>query len=844
MNKKDLAKTKEELYSEISDLRQQVATLQKREAINQRRKAEVRLSETIFQDLFYQSPCALQIYSPDGTIQQMNRSSEELWRVTYDQVGQYNIFQDVQLKEQGLTDYFARAFAGETVFIPYAAYNPAISLSSQQGQLCYVEAFVYPIKDLSGQIRQVIVMHRDITERKLSEDAFQQVRAELEIHLAKRNTELAQANQILKQQLEELKHADEQREILQQILETIPIMISYSDDQAEVLFTNREWEQTLGWSLAELQNEGRKLFLQTSFPDPNYRKQVLRRQAQIPYQWQDIEMILKDGRKLDTAWITVPFANGKSIHIGQDVTARKRDIRALKESEERFRLLAEQAHDIVYHYQIYPTPKIDYISPAVTDITGFTPEDYYNDPTILIRRTVEEDRPLLKAIIKYPSMLSQPIVLRCYRKDKKVIWLEQHTRLIYDKDGRLVALEGIARNVTERQIAEAALAAEKEMLAVTLRSIGDGVIATDIKGHIILINHTAETLLGVTEEEVVQLRLDKVLHIVSEKTHKRCRNLINQVLKTGKRIERANNAVLIQRHGQQRIISESAAPIRDRYNNIIGAVVVLRDITEKLKMEEKLLREQAARAIAKLAEEQLEKSNSQLQALSAHFLKMQEEERLRLARELHDEFGQALTSIKLALELAVASLSTTEINRLQKLLLDLCNYIEHTAKDVQRVARDLRPSVLDDFGLAAALESYVDAYSKRTNIKINLSIDQPLSPITKEAETALYRIVQEALTNVAKHARAKNIFIDLIEQHASIVLTVSDDGQGCQLDWQAYTSQPPGFGLLGMAERARMVGAKLSMRSKPGGGFYLQVILPLDRKNRHRHEKNASTLSR
>lgn len=223
----------------------------------------------------------------------------------------------------------------------------------------------------------------------------------------------------------------------------------------------------------------------------------------------------------------------------------------------------------------------------------------------------------------------------------------------------------------------------------------------------------------------------------------------------------------------------------------------------------------------------MEKTNVQLQALSAHVLKAQEEERIRLARELHDELGQALTSIKLALELAITSLPHGDINKTSRVLSDLCAYVETTGKDVQRVARDLRPSVLDDFGLAAALESYSDAYSKRTGIKVSLSLDHLSRPLSKEAETVLYRIVQEALTNAAKHAGAKNISIDLTERMSDIILTVLDDGKGCGPELASH--QKSGFGLLGMTERARIIGARLSITSKPREGFCLQIHLPTKR---------------
>ncbi|MEW6731712.1 MAG: sensor histidine kinase [Acidobacteriota bacterium] len=214
------------------------------------------------------------------------------------------------------------------------------------------------------------------------------------------------------------------------------------------------------------------------------------------------------------------------------------------------------------------------------------------------------------------------------------------------------------------------------------------------------------------------------------------------------------------------------------------------------------------------------------QALSTYVLKAQEEERMRLAREMHDELGQSLTSIKLGLELLLTTIDHTDINKTKKILTDVCSCAEATSKEVQRIARDLRPSVLDDFGLAVALEAYSQSYSKRTGIKVKVSLEPLSIKLLKDAEIALYRIVQEALTNTAKHSGAKNISIDLVEQANTIILTIIDDGKGCQLHKQS-SRQNRGFGLLGMSERARIAGGRLILKSQPGAGFCIQVALPI-----------------
>ncbi|MEW5767580.1 MAG: response regulator [bacterium] len=157
------------------------------------------------------------------------------------------------------------------------------------------------------------------------------------------------------------------------------------------------------------------------------------------------------------------------------------------------------------------------------------------------------------------------------------------------------------RYAIERRRAENALANEKERLAVTLHSIGDGVMATDTKGKIVLINRVAENLTGWTQAEAIGRPLAEVFHIINEKTGQRCENLVEKILKTGRITGLANHTVLIAKDGGRRFLDDSGAPVRNKKGHIIGVVLVFRDITEKRKMEEELLRTKKLEAIGLLA---------------------------------------------------------------------------------------------------------------------------------------------------------------------------------------------------------------------------------------------------
>jgi signal transduction histidine kinase len=198
----------------------------------------------------------------------------------------------------------------------------------------------------------------------------------------------------------------------------------------------------------------------------------------------------------------------------------------------------------------------------------------------------------------------------------------------------------------------------------------------------------------------------------------------------------------------------------------------------------------------------------------------QELERKRLARELHDETGQALTSILLGLK-SVEQAVDSEEGRAG--LASLRELVVSTLQNVRRLAVELRPSALDDFGLTPALERLVHTYRQHTALPVHLEIQLGDVRLPSEVETTLYRMVQEALTNVAKHADASAVSILLTRRPSSVALVVEDDGTGFELDGV----RDGGLGLSGMRERVALVGGRLRVEAAPGKGTTLAAEVPL-----------------
>ena len=198
----------------------------------------------------------------------------------------------------------------------------------------------------------------------------------------------------------------------------------------------------------------------------------------------------------------------------------------------------------------------------------------------------------------------------------------------------------------------------------------------------------------------------------------------------------------------------------------------------------------------------------------------QEQERRRLARELHDETGQALTSILLGLRTVEEAGGEEEV---RAAVAEVRELVRSTLQDVRRLAVELRPKALDDFGLVAALERLTESFIEQTGIAVGFESLLPTARLTPEIETALYRIVQESLTNIVKHAQAHNVSIVLGRKSDSVSVIVEDDGVGFDPD----RPREDGLGLIGMRERVSLIGGRLTIESRPGAGTTFIAEVPV-----------------
>lgn len=223
------------------------------------------------------------------------------------------------------------------------------------------------------------------------------------------------------------------------------------------------------------------------------------------------------------------------------------------------------------------------------------------------------------------------------------------------------------------------------------------------------------------------------------------------------------------------------------------------------------------------AEREIADSHAQLQRLSARLLRLQEEEREHISRELHDHLGQLLTAIGMNAEWTLnhcSSASSAARERLQEAI----RLVREATQATRELSATLRPSELQELGLEAAIRKYTREFAQRSNLVVEFSSNLREHPLTPEVATNIYRVVQEALTNVARHAAATRIGVSLQRSAQQLTLNVEDNGTGFDA---TRVSDPHAVGLVGMYERARLIGGTLTLRSTPGAGVSVTLTVPL-----------------
>lgn len=479
------------------------------------------------------------------------------------------------------------------------------------------------------------------------------------------------------------------------------------------------------------------------------------------------------------------------------VADRKRAETALRQAEEKYRAMFEHALEGIF--QSTPDGRILAANPALARMLGYaSPEELIAAITDITQQlhVNPQRRAEFRRLLEEHGLV-QGFEMQIRRQDGSMMWVSASARAVYDAQGTPGYYEDIMEDITARKQAEDGL----RKFAHVVEQSADTVVITNPDGIIEYVNPAFEQLTGYTREEAI----GKKPGILKSGEHD---NQFYEQLWRTIRSGEVFRAVFTNRkkYGEVFYEEESITPITDTQGDIAHFVSVGRDITARVQ-----------------AEEQLRRSREQLRALAAHLQTVREEERARIAREVHDELGQVLTGLKFDLALLARGLPADSM-ALREKTHGMLSLVDSTIHTVHRVFTELRPSVLDELGLVAAIEWQAQEFQGRTGIECHVSTELVDLSLDGETSTAFFRICQESLANVARHADATRVTVRLSADGDHLILSVEDNGRGIT---EQERSRATSLGLLSMQERAFLLGGQLTIVGRPGAGTTVTVRMPL-----------------
>ena len=485
----------------------------------------------------------------------------------------------------------------------------------------------------------------------------------------------------------------------------------------------------------------------------------------------------------------------------QNVTERKKAEQGLAKSQQQLSLIYNSAIDPMWLIQRNKKGKFCFedINTAFTQVTGLTRDQ-------VIGRTVEQVLPETSHELvntNYNEALRTGKVIdyievAVHPSGKRVG--EIRVIPIKEEDSTSTRILGIAHDVTERKRMEEELIERETQLRTILQTEPECVMLLDEKCCVIDINPAGLLLIEADSFDSVKGKPMNplVLEQYQEELHQMAKDVFHG-------ISRKLEFELMGLKGTTRLCSIHCVPLRDAHEKVTAQLAVIRDITEDRAKEEKL-----------------KDLTQKLRSLAAHLEDVREEERAEIAREIHDELGQQLTAIKMDVAW-VARKGMIEDPSVAQRLQDSMILLDIMVNTVRRIAMDLRPSILDDLGLQEALKWQASEFQKRSGIRCQFTANNQQEMIAPAVAITLFRIFQESLTNIRRHASATEVNTELKILKKELSLLIRDNGKGFD---KREVERKKSLGILGMEERILKLGGNLEITTAPGEGTMVKVVVP------------------
>lgn len=612
-------------------------------------------------------------------------------------------------------------------------------------------------KDAAGRPEKILVIDTDVTEQRSAEAALRE-------------------------------SEDRYRDLVEHSLD----LICTHDLEGRLLSVNELPAKILGYSREELIKKPMKEFLlkegHASFDEYLKNIQITKfaEGAMVVLTKSGEHRIWEYHNSLRTDGVSVPVVRG----IAHDVTEQRLAERALRQSEERFRLMAENIDEIFWLLDPESLAAI-YVSPGFEHICERPVSSLLSDPTSYRDLIHPDDAPHVLeelARLEQANEFHEEFRILCPSGMK---WIEVWGFTAKDRSGRVSALVGTVKDITERRRAEEALRRNEELLRAAFDQVAVGFALADLEGGFLKVNEAFCRLTGYTEQELLRMDLQSITYPDDQ---------ITSLSYKTRLASRESDSVVYQKRyirksGEVVWVQKSMSVLSDGNDRVSGFMALTEDITERKKAE------------------------GELQELSGRLLQLQDDERRKIARDLHDQTGQNLAALSSTLGHLRASIPSTS-RRLRRSISECQELAEGCIREIRTLSYVLHPPMLDEAGLEDAIRHYVSGFSERTGIRVKLEIPPNFGRLAQEEEMALFRVMQESLVNTRRHSGSASATILLDRTPQGVVLQISDQGRGIEGNGKKYVKDAcftGGVGIQSMRERMKQVRGRLEIESSPSG---------------------------
>jgi len=575
------------------------------------------------------------------------------------------------------------------------------------------------------------------------------------------------------------------------ILEAIPHAVVGLRNR-RIIFANDGVEAVFGWEAEELIGRQTRVFYRSN---RDFEAIAANLYSTLEHQRtfrSEFPCRRKDGQEIEcmvsASRIGESLKEKNIVITYEDITDRKR-------AEAAYRIMADNSQAGVYVVQ---NGTFQFVNHNAAKYAGYSADELAGMDSLSLVHPEDREKVIRNSREMLNRRRTAPHEFRIVTKDGRIRWIMETVTLIPWRGERAVL--GNSMDITEQFEARNKLAELEALEASILEAIPHAVIGLQDR-RIIFANDGVEAVFGWRAKDLIG-KSTRVLYQTDEGYEAIARDLYS-VLEKKRTFRSEFPCRRRDGTGIECMVSAARIGTQLKQKNI---VITYEDITDR-----------------KRAETEIERSREQLRNLSAHLQSVREKERTRIARELHDELGQLLTALNTGLVLLNRKIPETE-KALRDQTGSMIELVDMTMQTLKRIYMALRPGMLDHLGLAVAIGWQAGEFEKRTGIRCKVTVDPEDLSLDPDLSTAIFRIFQETLTNIARHAGAARVHVSLKATAEKVLLTVRDNGRGIT---QEQLAKPNSFGLLGMRERTHYWGGDVRISGKPGKGTLVKVYIPL-----------------